>query len=164
MKQNIYQYTITRSRVSESLSTEKVSGPTQVAHLARLLIGDMDREHFATFYMDARHNLIGYEITAIGSLYSVQVHPREVFRGAIMAGAAFITIAHNHPTGDVSPSEEDYQVTEQIGRSGELLGIPLLDHVVVSDAEYYSIKAEAVISEPRVMVIDIDQLRKKYSR
>lgn len=152
MKHNVYRFTVKRSRVSETPS-EQISGPNAVASFARQLIGELDRECFLTFYLNARHELIGYENTAVGSQTSVEVHPREVFKGAILAGAAAIAIAHNHPSGNCEPSENDRDVTARIGEAGELLGIPLLDHVIVTEDDWYSFRSAAAIDFPKVLFI-----------
>lgn len=86
--------------------------------------------------LDARNKWIGAEIIAIGSMSGVQVHPREVFRAAIIAGAGSIIIAHNHPSGDLEPSPEDASLTARLAEAGELLGIPLLDHLIITDTDY----------------------------
>ena len=83
------------------------------------------------FLLNTRRQLLGYQLIALGSLDSVNVHPREVFRLAILAAAAAIIVAHNHPSGDPSPSENDLRVTRTLFRSGQLLEIELLDHVII---------------------------------
>lgn len=90
------------------------------------------REHFVAFYLDARHRLISREILAIGSLTGVEVHPREVYRPAILAPAAALIVSHNHPSGDPTPSLQDIELTRRLRGVGELLGISFLDHIVVA--------------------------------
>jgi DNA repair protein RadC len=102
-------------------------------------IRDADREHFVTFDLDVRHRLIERRLVAIGTLTGVAVHPREVFRGAIVNGAAAIIIAHNHPRGDPTPSRQDLELTRRIKEVGELCGIQVLDHLVVGAQGYVSL-------------------------
>lgn len=90
------------------------------------------REHFVVIVLDVRRRPKYWQVVAIGSMVACIVHPREVYRLAVDRGAASIIVAHNHPSGDPTPSAEDWAVTERLRRSGEILGIELLDHVVVA--------------------------------
>lgn len=111
-----------------------IMGPADVAHfVARVVDGD-PREHLIAVYLDARHAPIGYCIVSVGTLNSCLVHPREVFRAAITCGAFALIVAHNHPSGDPSPSAEDEALTVRLREAGTLLGIELLDSIVVGDA------------------------------
>jgi DNA repair protein RadC len=78
-------------------------------------------------------------MVAMGSLSEVEVHPREIFRGAILAGAQAVILVHNHPSGDVSPSPEDLALTRRLKAAGELLGIPMLDHLIVAQDRHQSL-------------------------
>lgn len=101
-----------------------------------------DREHFAALLLDARHCPIRWETISIGSLNASIVHPREVFKPAILASAASIILVHNHPSGSPEPSEEDIVITKRLYDAGELLGIKVLDHLIVSAAAFYSFRGE----------------------
>jgi DNA repair protein RadC len=90
------------------------------------------REHLVAFDLTVRHTLIAGRVVHIGTLNGVEVHPRDVFRDAIVHSAAAIIIAHNHPSNDPTPSRQDVELTQRLREAGELLGIPLLDHVVVA--------------------------------
>ncbi|MBI4375574.1 MAG: DNA repair protein RadC [Elusimicrobia bacterium] len=103
------------------------------------------KEHFLAFYLNARGQLIQKETVSIGTLSASLVHPREVFAPAIGCGAASVIAAHNHPSGDCSPSNEDRDATRRLVRGGELLGIPLLDHLVVSGSGFFSFKENGLI-------------------
>lgn len=92
---------------------------------------DRDRECFVVFLLNTKHNIIAEEVVSIGILDGSLLHPREVFKAAVAAGAASILVAHNHPSGIVDPSEEDRAVSKRLLDAGRLLGIPLLDHVIV---------------------------------
>jgi hypothetical protein len=99
------------------------------------------REHFVGFYLNARNQLLVRELVSVGSLSASIVHPREVFMPAIARGAAGVIVAHNHPSGDPEPSPEDVAVTRRLADAGTLLGIELLDHVVVAERGFVSLKA-----------------------
>jgi DNA repair protein RadC len=96
------------------------------------------REHFFTLYLDGAHQVVSYATTSIGTANSAPVHPREVFQPAILAGALSIIVAHNHPSGNCQPSDEDRLVTKTLREAGEILGIKLLDHVILGAETYYS--------------------------
>lgn len=101
-------------------------------------IRDHDRELFAVFHLDTKNKVICREIAHIGTLNSCLIHPREVFKKAIINSANAIIVSHNHPSGDPTPSEEDKEVTENLRNAGETLNIRLIDHVIVGKAEYFS--------------------------
>jgi DNA repair protein RadC len=98
------------------------------------------REHFYALLLDGKHRLKARELVSIGSLTTSIVHPREVFRPAIRAAAAAIICSHNHPSGDPEPSAEDVAVTRRLAQAAGILGIPLLDHVVLGDGRYVSLR------------------------
>jgi DNA repair protein RadC len=99
------------------------------------------REHFVVILLNARHEAIAVETVSIGSLNVSIVHPREVFKPAVVASAASIIVAHNHPSGDPEPSEEDLAITTRLAQVGELLGIALIDHVIVARRGIMSMRA-----------------------
>lgn len=90
------------------------------------------REHFVAFYLDTHNKLIERQLISIGTLDASLVHPREVFEPAIAKHAAGIVVVHNHPSGSVEPSRADRDITERLRQAGKLVGIPLLDHVIVT--------------------------------
>lgn len=102
----------------------------------------LPKEHLKGLYMNARNQIIHEEVLSIGTVNSSSVHPREVYRPAITYAAVAVILVHNHPSGSVLPSEEDIVMTRQIQESGNTLGIPLLDHVIVSDRDYHSMLAD----------------------
>lgn len=106
---------------------------------ANASLGSEMREHFVLMSLDVRHKLIQRHVIAIGSLCGVEVHPREVFRAAILDHAAAIIIVHNHPSGDTGPSRQDIELTARLRECGELLGIPILDHVIIAGDGYTSL-------------------------
>lgn len=107
-------------------------------------IAQADREHFVVFDLDVRHRVIERRVVSIGTLTGVEVHPRETFRGAIANGAAAIVIAHNHPSGDASPSRQDIELTRRLRDVGEVCGIPVLDHLVIARGGWVSMASECI--------------------
>lgn len=103
------------------------------------------KENFVVLYLNARNQVIHKETISIGSLNASIVHPREVFQPAVSKLAASIILAHNHPSGDTTPSDDDIQLTKRMVKAGEIMGIEVLDHVVVSEKEYLSMKDERII-------------------
>src|SRR3990167_7162410 len=95
------------------------------------------KEHFYVLCLNARRQLLKVELVSVGTLSASLVHPREVFSAAISSGAAAAGAMHNHPSGDPSPSAEDREATRRLQRAGELLGIPLADHVIVSESSFF---------------------------
>lgn len=104
-----------------------------------------EKEHFLALYLNSRNVIIYKETISIGSLNANIVHPREVFRPAISRSAAAVVLAHNHPSGDVTPSQEDLRLTARLVEAGKLLGIEVLDHIIVADGRYLSFRSEAYI-------------------
>jgi DNA repair protein RadC len=100
----------------------------------------MSEEHFVSFHMDAKHKVIGYHVVSHGTLSSSLVHPREVFKAALLANSHSLIVAHNHPSGSLEPSEEDLQTTRQLIEAGRLLGVEVVDHIIVSSRGIQSIR------------------------
>ena len=98
-----------------------------VAEILRAHIGPADREHFVVLFVSARNQIIGINTVSVGTLSASLVHPRELFKPAILLGAAGVIAGHNHPSGDHQPSPEDRETTRRIVRAGEIIGIPVLD-------------------------------------
>lgn len=105
------------------------------------------QERFFVVLLDGRHRVLRHELVSQGTLTASLVHPREVFRPALRESAAALVLVHNHPSGDPTPSREDREITERLMRAGEILGIPVLDHVVVAERGYSSLREEGA-SEP----------------
>ena len=103
------------------------------------------KEHFVAVLLDTRHRLIRLKPIAVGSLSASLVHPRELFKEAIAACAAAVIVAHNHPSGDPTPSEADVALTKRLGQAGKLLGIEVLDHLILGTEGIVSMKALGVI-------------------
>ena len=128
------RYTITLVRESSVEVEDTIARDSTTArNIFMPLFQGVDREQFVVLALDAKHKVIGLNIVSIGSLVSSIVHPREVFKSVILLNAAAVIVAHNHPSGDCSPSPEDHALTKRLREGGELLGIPILDHLILSD-------------------------------
>ncbi|MBI3565365.1 MAG: DNA repair protein RadC, partial [Elusimicrobia bacterium] len=103
------------------------------------------KEHFLVLCLNARRQLVHCETVSVGTLSASLVHPREVFSPAIAHASAAVVAVHNHPSGDPTPSAEDREVTRRLSRAGELLGIPLADHVVVSETGFFSFREHGLL-------------------
>jgi DNA repair protein RadC len=134
-------YTVSRIRRREQRQPPpRIEGPADLYQLLKPLLAFEDREHFYAVLLSTKNHVLGIELVSVGSLSASIVHPREVFKRAIVASAAAIIVAHNHPSGDVTPSPEDAEFTRRLARAGELLGIRLLDHIVVGESSYASLR------------------------
>ena len=119
---------------------EKIGGPEDVARYAAPLLRYEQKEHFLVMLLDVRNRVLAMPTVSIGSLTASVAHPREIFREAIRYSAANMILIHNHPSGDPTPSREDLQLTRQMMRAGEIMGIPVLDHVIIAGDGFLSIK------------------------
>lgn len=108
-------------------------------------IANHRQEHFVVLSLDTGQRLISKRIVFIGTVDSVLAHPREVFAGAIADLAASVIVAHNHPSGDPSPSKQDIAMTQQLVAAGQILGVKLYDHVIVAGEEYFSFRTEGML-------------------
>jgi len=120
--------------------------PAEAAAMLAQYIGEVDREVFVIAMLTIRHRVIGLHTVSVGCLTSSLVHPREVFKPAILAGSAAILAAHAHPSGDPEPSSEDISLTRRLAAAGQLLGIELLDHVILGEAgRFVSLRERGVL-------------------
>ncbi len=115
-----------------------LSCPQDVADFLMPRLRYAAREQFVVILLNGKNKVIGTEVVSEGSLSNSIVHPREVYAPALLHHAAAIMVAHNHPSGDPKPSDEDKEITRLLERSGKVLGIPLIDHVIIGDGNYYS--------------------------
>lgn len=106
----------------------------------RLEIGDKQQEHFLVIYLNTQHQIIGVKTLFVGTLDRSIIHPREIFKEAMAVSSSKIMVVHNHPSGTLTPSNADIQVTKNLKEIGELMGIPLLDHLIVSTSGYVSLR------------------------
>jgi DNA repair protein RadC len=118
--------------------------PYDAVAFARRIVKDDVREHFIAVYLESRHRPVAYQVVSIGTANQSLVHPREIFQPAIAAGATAVLVMHNHPSGTVSPSVEDREVTQRLAKAGEIVGIRVLDHIVfTAEGAYYSFAESA---------------------
>ena len=115
-----------------------VCHPSETAASLMTMLQDEPSEVFAILCITTKHRVIGYHEVSRGTLDATLVHPREVFKVALLANAAAIILTHNHPSGDPSPSPDDVQLTRRLVDAGALLGVEVLDHIIVGDGRYYS--------------------------
>jgi DNA repair protein RadC len=121
-----------------------IRSPQDVSNLLMAEMRDLKKEHLRSLLLDTKNRVMKTCIVSIGILDSSLVHPREVFKDAIVASAAAIIVAHNHPSGDPSPSAEDRRITQRLHECGQLLGIELLDHIIIGDNRFVSLKERGV--------------------
>jgi DNA repair protein RadC len=105
----------------------------------------LDREHFRVVILNTKNQVLAVETVSVGSLNSSLVHPREVFKPAVLKSAAAVILLHNHPSGDATPSGEDLEITRRLAEAGKLIGIEVLDHIIIGDHVFTSLKERAVI-------------------
>lgn len=125
------------TRNGKSLRTAK-----DVFHYSKSRIPHPDKETFLVLHLDAKNKVVKDEVVSIGILDASLIHPREVFKSAIKESSRSVIFVHNHPSGDPTPSLEDESVTKILKEAGELLDIPVLDHVIVGNKKWYSFKEE----------------------
>jgi DNA repair protein RadC len=119
-----------------------VKSPADVAAMVRRQLKGKKKEHFLVLCLDTRNRLINCKPVSVGSLDTSIVHPREVFKEAVSSSAASVIFVHNHPSGDPEPSKEDVELTKRLAKAGEIVGIEVLDHIIVCDKSYLSLKAK----------------------
>ncbi len=134
-----------RSVSADPLIRPVVNSPEDIVQLVMEEMRNYDREHFKVVSLTTKNHILGISSISIGSLNSSLVHPRECFKEAIRRSANSIILLHNHPSGDPAPSREDIQVTQRLIEGGHLLGIEVLDHIIVGDKCYISLKEQGII-------------------
>jgi DNA repair protein RadC len=140
---NLVRISVVRERSVKYDSA--ITSSKTAADLFRTFMSDLDREVIAVVMLDTKNKPIGINVVSVGILDSTIVHPREVFKPAILMGAAAIILCHNHPSGDPEPSHADKRVTERIAEAGRLLGIELLDHIILGDDRHTSLKERGAL-------------------
>lgn len=129
-------------RTLERAPDEKVrfTSPRELAHYLMPRYGAHPVERFGIVLVDTRHQLIRVRVLSVGTLDAVTAQPREVFREALVAGAAGVAVFHNHPSGDPNPSPDDVSLTHRLMTAGKVVGIDLIDHVIIGDGRYFSMR------------------------
>ena len=123
----------------------QIKNPGDVADFLLERMGHYQQEHFIILLLNTKNRIYKEEEISVGTIDSSLVHPREVFNPAVRQRASSIILAHNHPSGDVTPSREDKQITRRLVESGEILGIPVLDHIIIGGRSYLSFKEYGLI-------------------
>lgn len=123
----------------------RITSPTDAYELGKGFLEESDREQLLVCCLDTKNQPLAISVVSIGSLNSSIVHPREIFKAAILCNSAGIILFHNHPSGDPTPSEEDIKATERIKECGKLIGIDLLDHIIVGNNTYCSLKYKGIV-------------------
>jgi len=121
-----------------------VKTPDEVVNLVKGRLKGKKKEHFLALLLDTRNQLIKVSEISVGSLDTSIVHPREVFKEAISASAASVIFVHNHPSGDPTASEDDIKLTKRLAEAGEVVGIDVLDHIIICDKGYLSLKGKGL--------------------
>jgi DNA repair protein RadC len=121
---------------------DAIQGPADVYRHFHARLRDTPHERFLVLLLDGRHRVLREVTASQGTLTASLVHPREVFRPALREAAAAVILVHNHPSGDPTPSREDHEVTERLVEVGEILGVPVLDHVIVAERGYVSLRQD----------------------
>lgn len=120
----------------------KIKSPDDVYHFIYPHLREKKREKFIVLYMDTKNQIIRTELISIGSLNSSVVHPREIFKPAFLESSASVILVHNHPSGDSRPSTEDIAMTQKVYQAGKILGIDVLDHIIIGDKTFTSLKQD----------------------
>ncbi len=123
-----------------------IQSPSEAAPILREYIGELDREVFVVAMLTTRHRLLGLHTVSVGCLTASLVHPRDTFKAAVRESAAAVIFVHNHPSGDIRPSQEDILLTKRLVQAGELLGIRVLDHVIVGNDGHFSFRDNGLIN------------------
>ena len=134
-----------RENLEPELKNFDVKNPEGVVKAIRASIQDKAKEHFKLILLNPRNKIIGISTISIGTLNASLVHPREVFKDAIMHSAASVVLAHNHPSGDPEPSEDDLKITKKLVDSGKILGIEVIDHIIIGKNNFCSFKERGLI-------------------
>ncbi len=137
----------TRLKISEDheIYATRIGDPETIVRLTRSILEGVDTERFLVFLLDVKNKIIGYNEVARGGPDACPVDVRMVFRAAIVQGASGVIVAHNHPSGDPTPSDEDLALTKRLVDAGELLGLTILDHVIVAATAHVSLREKGAL-------------------
>lgn len=124
----------------------QINSPMQALQIVKEFIGETDREYFVVMNLNVKNEPCSIEICSMGLVDQTLVHPREVFKSAITTNSVKIIIFHTHPSGSVSPSKDDIDITKNLMRASAIMQIPILDHIIIGDNHYFSFKEEGLMS------------------
>ncbi|MTN46142.1 DNA repair protein RadC [Turicibacter sanguinis] len=125
--------------------TRQILSPKDAYEMIKEQLEGLDREQFIIACLNTKNEPTNITVVSVGSLNKAIVHPREVFKTAILSNAASIMAFHNHPSGETTPSQQDIQLTKRLYEAGELLGIKLLDHLIIGDGTFTSLKEKGYL-------------------
>lgn len=125
--------------------TRQILSPNDAYEMIKEQLEGLDREQFIVACLNTKNEPTNITVVSVGSLNKAIVHPREVFKTAILSNAASIMAFHNHPSGETTPSQQDIQLTKRLYEAGELLGIKLLDHLIIGDGSFTSLKEKGYL-------------------
>jgi DNA repair protein RadC len=134
-----------RQDLEPELRDFDIKDPQSVVKAIRASIKDKAKEHFKLILLNPRNKIIGISTISIGILNASLVHPREVFKDAITHSAASVVLAHNHPSGDPEPSEDDITITKRLIEAGKILGIEVMDHIIIAKNGFFSFKEKGLV-------------------
>lgn len=134
-----------RLNIRKNFKEYSINSPDSVANIFMEELGYKLRECFYILLLDTKNKIISKELISEGTLNSSLVHPREVFKPAIKMSANSIILIHNHPSGDVSPSKEDLQITDRLVETGNIIGISVLDHLIIGNGKFLSFKEKNIL-------------------
>jgi DNA repair protein RadC len=141
----VYRVTLVREGQMPSYE-QRIRSSADASRMLATYLAGVDREHFVVLMLDQKNQVIGIHTMSMGSLTASIVHPREVFKAAILANAATVICGHNHPSGDVQPSMEDRAITRRLADAGKLLGINVVDHIIIGrEGTYFSFADEGLL-------------------
>ena len=129
--------------------TRTISSPKDAYEMIKERLEDSDREQFIIACLNTKNEPTNISVVSVGTLNKAIVHPREVFKTAILSNAEIIVAFHNHPSGETTPSQQDIQLTNRLYEAGELLGIKLLDHLIIGDGTFTSLKEKGYLGLTR---------------
>jgi len=145
MNISVFRLSLIKEQTIPYAHADKVLTPDDVHDLIREYLQGADREHFIAVFLDTQSKVIGINTVSVGTLTESLVHAREVFKGAILANAASIICAHNHPSGIASASPADISVTRKLVEAGRVLGILVEDHIILGAESFVSLRQEGLL-------------------
>lgn len=122
----------------DDIINKKFNSPKLIYNYYKDILADKNQEHVYCIYLDNKKRIINDKLLFIGTINYSVIHPREIFKEAYLLGSSAIICVHNHPSGDILPSKEDYDMTNNLKKASDILGIPLLDHIIITKKNYYS--------------------------
>ncbi len=131
--------------VEEQVQQQEVRSPLDLVKWLQFCCGYALQEQFIVVYLDTHNRILHHQLLFLGTLDAAVVHPREIYKEALRRSAAHIICAHNHPSGEVSPSKADQEITKRIARSGEIVGISLLDHLIIGREQWFSFRQSGLL-------------------